>query len=177
MPTRWLLILLCLLSLAGCAGQRVSVDYQPGTAFGLMRTFGWANGDSVAIAQQDGLTDRRIRNAISQQLKWHGYSEAQANPDFLVDYRLQDVQRVRYRTYYDDPFFWGYHRPYWGPAYSHTVAEPYIERILTLDVLDSEHRLVWRGSYSGRPSRADTPAEREAEIQAQIQAILQHFPP
>lgn len=177
MPTRWLLILLCLLSLAGCAGQPVSIDYQPGTAFGLLKTFGWADGDSRELAAVDGLTDGRIRAAVTQQLKWHGYSEAADNPDFLVDYRLRDVQRVRYHTYYDDPFFWGYHRPYFGPGYYRTVAQPYIQRILTLDVLDPDHRLIWRGSYSGYPSRADTPEEREAEIQAQIQAILQHFPP
>ncbi|GGO82035.1 hypothetical protein GCM10011348_22440 [Marinobacterium nitratireducens] len=171
------LILLLLVSLVGCAGQRVSVDYQPGTAFGLMQTFGWAEGDSSELAARNGLMERRIRDAIAQQLRWHGYSEASADPDFLVDFRLQDVQRVRYHTYYDDPFFWGYHRPYFGPVFSRTVAEPYIERILTLDVLDPERRLVWRGSYSGRPSSAESPAEREAEIQAQIQAILQHFPP
>jgi hypothetical protein len=177
MLSRWSLIFLLLVSLAGCAGQPVSVDYEPRAAFGLMKTFGWANGDSAELAAQNGLVNRRIRDAITQQLKWHGYSEATVEPDFLVDYRLRDEQRLRYRTYYDDPFYWGHYRHFHGPIFPHTVAEPYPVRILTLDILDPQRRLVWRGSYTAAPWRGDTPAERETAIQAQTQAILQHFPP
>lgn len=177
MPMRWALLLFCLLSLAGCAGPPVSVDYEPAAPFGLMKTFGWANDDSAFLAERDGLAERRIRDAIRQQLQWHGYSEAADRPDFLVDYRLRDEQRLRYRTYYDDPFYWGHYRPFYGPTFSHTVAEPYPVRILTLDILDPQRRLIWRGSYTAAPWRADTPIEREEAIRAQIQAILQHFPP
>lgn len=180
MAMRGLLLLLMVL-LAGCAVRPpVSVDYEPTAAFGLLHTYGWAGHESKQLASENGLMDRRIRGAIAGELKLRGYREVAQTPDFWVDYRVRDEQRVRYEAYFPEP--WPYYRgyPYYDPFYEpfpRTVAHPYVLRVLQLDILDRNRKLIWRGSFVGPPWHFDTPAEREGEIRREVGEILQRFPP
>ena len=84
--------LLIFVILGGCAGPRVSQDYEPGTDFSTYRTFAWKSADQPQtgdIRVDNPLVDGRIREAVERALSGTGYREIdQAAADFLVEYGL-----------------------------------------------------------------------------------------
>jgi hypothetical protein len=84
---------------------------------------------------------KRIKNAISAQMKARGYVEADANPDLEVRFftSVKDKQETQYSNNY------GYYYPR-----TNSYTRSYEESTLVIDVVDArEKKLAWQGWIKG----------------------------
>ena len=96
-PASYLLIVVIL---GGCAGLRVSQDYEPDTDFSTYGTFAWKSTDqppSGDIRIDNPLVDGRVREAVERVLNGNRYWESdQVFYDFCYPNRSEcDPVRIR----------------------------------------------------------------------------------
>jgi hypothetical protein len=84
---------------------------------------------------------RRIKSAITSQLKGRGYVEVESNPDLEVRFftSVKDKQETSYSNN------WGYYYPR-----TNSYTRSYEESTLIIDLIDTkEKKLVWQGWVKG----------------------------
>ena len=113
------------LALTGCASMQVQTDYDPGASFGQLSTYDWVDGTGEAEggpAIRSQLLERRIQNAIDNELARRGYQKVTSStPDFLVTYHVATEEKHDVSTVERDYDYGGY-RGYGGysyPTYGH----------------------------------------------------------
>lgn len=185
-PTRWIVVLLTALLVAGCAtGARVRVDYDTKQNFQTLRSYAWApmTDEERQEKSRNSLTHERIRAAIDATLAARGYRPVGAEQaDFLVTHTVVIERRTEVR---DSRVSVGYGRygPHGGVGVGYgfpvdTTIEQYKVGTLVIDVIDARHkRLIWRGSGERTLDEAATPEQRTAVINATVAEILERFPP
>ncbi len=181
-------ILVALVS-AGCATNRVRVDYNPRTSFTAFRTYAWIDqstdsGRHPAIHSQ--LVERRIYDAVERELTARGFRKATSGtPDFHIAYHVVSDTKIDVRAfegvgarYYGYPY--GY-LGYFGYGYrgtSQQYAREYIKGTLILDVVDARSdELIWRGWMSEALDDDPKPENVRMYVDAAVSKILARFPP
>jgi hypothetical protein len=177
------LVIVVLSLLAACTlAPDVQTDFDRTADFSRFHSFRFEGRSGSGPDGYTSLTAQRVRAAIEREMKARGYVLAAADADLLVNFSsgLQDRLRVVTRPGPWGPRSWGPWRDYWGPGwgwpgYWDTI-EPYTENIITIDLIDREHRrMVWQGAArSITASRFGEPSE--AEIDAAVAAIFERFP-
>lgn len=161
-------ILLAVLAgvIAGCAGIRKTVDYDPAVSFHEYERFEWAT-DAAGIEDSD---DRMsIRQAFEAYLLMSGYERVTANPDFLVHFHMGpegfDFPEA-YRTL-------GYRPSRNLPINMDGRFIP--PDALIFDVIDRDTReLVWRGVAT---RVFDVLTGRFVRMELGVDLIMRDFPP
>lgn len=175
--------LLVVAPLVGCAGVRVSQDYEPGTDFSAYKTFDWKS----AVQPQTGdiridnpLLDGRIRKAAERALVAKGYRKTdQGSADFLIDYSLAvqaklDSSPVSIGT----GFGIGGGGSFGGIGVGTPVVDSYEEGLLIISLYDSKTgQLAWRGTGTRRLSWQSDPAKSTEEVNSFVDKVLAQFPP
>ena len=175
--------LLIVLTLGGCAGVRVSQDYEPGTDFATYKAFDWKS----AVQQQTGdiridnpLLDGRIRNAVQLALVAKGYRKTdQVSANFLVAYSLTvqdkiDSSPVSVGT----GFGIGGGGSFGGIGVGTPVVDSYEEGLLVINLYDTKTgQLFWRGSGTRRLGWQSDPAKNTEEVNTLVDKILTQYPP
>ena len=159
---------LCLLLCAVVASaQDITTDYDHNADFTKYKTFAW--GDNVGPT--DGFTDRRIKEAIRQQLAARGLREAtDGPPDIQVVYKVGARDRTS-TTSLDTN--WSSER--WGAPENLSV-DVFREGRLVVDILDAARKeLIWRGTATATISE-DT-AKNRPKIQKAVEKMFRHYPP
>jgi Domain of unknown function (DUF4136) len=175
--------LLIVVTLGGCAGVRVSQDYEPGTDFATYKTFDWKS----AVQPQTGdiridnpLLDGRIRKAVESTLIAKGYRKTdQESADFLVAYSLAvqakvDSSPVSIGT----GFGIGGGGSFGGIGVGTPVVDSYEEGLLVINFYDTKTgQLIWRGSGTRRLGWQSDPVKNTEEVNALVDKILAQYPP
>ena len=168
--------------LAGCAGFKVTDDYDPSADFSQYGGYAWLPRpdptEAAAVRPDDGLLRQRIERAVDESLSAKGLRrvESAADATLLVTEHISVEQKLRVNT---TNYGYGYGRwGYYGGGYTDTTVDQYEEGTLILDFIDAKTKqLVWRGMAQSRLKEMSTPEEREARVRAAVAAILEKYPP
>ena len=171
------LIVLNLILLAGCNANPVKVDYEPSFDFTAIKSYAWAaDYDAAYQTSQDGLMDKRVQEALADELSLRGVVYDKDKPDMLIGYRIRDKDKLDYYRY---PRLRNYgHRQHRSLFFydEELVVFSYVQRVFMLDVLDSQNQLIWRGSYETRRKEFSVPEDRIFYIRDLVARILLNFP-
>ena len=152
------------------------------------KTYAWVQkpvSKDTASNHKNELTERSIRNAVSEQLQKRGYTESPTNPDVLVstDLLVEKDQERRSDAVYTEPYTQNYYNPrtgrlitYYFPSqfagfdsYSTTVRKG----TLTLTFIDSRtDKAVWQGWASKRLNSTNMDDD---EIFQDVRSIFNKF--
>ncbi|NBA95066.1 DUF4136 domain-containing protein [Pseudomonas sp. R5(2019)] len=181
---------LALLSLAlllsACETSNVAQDFDASRDFAAYRSWTWKEPalqyrpDDPRI--KSDLTERRIREAVSQQLDQRGLRPAPASSrgDLNVQtYLIVENRQQQITTNYGGAWggYWG---NYWGgPMYNETRSIDYKVATIQVDLLDArDGKLVWRGSAEQVMNNYPPgPAERNTAIQKTVAKVMSNYPP
>lgn len=166
---------MALLVFSACSTIKVTTDYDRSADFAKYKAFDFVQINvSGAISE---LNQNRIINAIKAEMEKKGFTQDEANPDFLVNATaiLQDKKSVSADTY----GYGGVYRPYrWGVGATTTSFNVYEYQYgsLIIDVVDAvSNQLVWQGTGD---KEIDSPAkDPDTAIANAIAQILAGFPP
>lgn len=128
-------------------------------------------GGSYDPMVNNSITNRALRETITQTLTARGYVVNEQRPDFAVAVYASADEEL-------DVTAWDYGYPYW-PRWRYPLPEErvttYTEGTVVVDVVDPGSReLWWRGSGTARLSRE--PARDTRELQKVAEAIVKRFP-
>jgi hypothetical protein len=151
-----------LVAFPAVARADVRVDYDRHTDFSKYRTFTVELGTLVqpdgSIDEHNTLAERRIRNAVTDELRSRGFEPTDTSANLVVRVSGRDTERVSLIStgwpYYTHRGwgYWGrpYRYGYWGPPYYGDVWERrYIEGALTVDVIERDTgALVYRAQVT-----------------------------
>lgn len=151
-----------LLLLSACSTLRVASDWDHAYDFGAMHTYTWAPTKESAVQGALVFLDRRIRNAVDDELEAKGYRRVDSGADFLMLYSAKVRDRIdvtRYR----------------GRWYGSTSVDRYKEGTLMLGAVDrARDEIVWTGWAEGIVSDV---GQSEESIRRAVAKILEGFPP
>jgi hypothetical protein len=179
-----MLILIIITALTGCAGVRVSQDYDPEIDFSRLNTFTWASETQPKVGDirvDNPLLDSRIRRAIDEKLINMGYRKvAEVPSDFSVGYIL-NIQ-----TSYGSSsvgvgtgFGIGGGSTFGGIGIGTPIGggRSYDELTLAIDFLDPQQGdLLWRGTGNRRAGNQATPEELSNEVLDLVENVLEQLP-
>ena len=182
------MIILTLLSLAGCSTLSVSSDYDNAVNFSTYHAYRWqAPGDTAAgkdLLATNPIVGRRVRTAVDRELAARGYVLREHGP---VEFTVSAVATVRQLARMEpDAFNWnvGYYRghprwyrtSWWGDPWSNVVY--YEEGALMLDFTDAAKKeLAWRGVVRGMVDDYGSPDQMQERINEAVKKLLSEFPP
>jgi hypothetical protein len=137
----------------------------------------------------NSITNRQLRNDLTQGLVAKGYTAATTNADFLVAYYAGTMEKMD-TTYWNPSYRYGYRgyglrrsRYAWAWPYS-PLASPfgptmqvqsYTQGTVIVDVIDpANQELLWRGQ--GVANVSADPAAYAKDLSQSVNAILTKFP-
>jgi hypothetical protein len=179
-----ILFLLMILGLpGGCAGVRVSQDYDPDVDLSQLTTFRWeseTNRRGTDIRVGNPLLESRIRNAVEVKLADMGFRKISGG---LHDFRVGFNYDIRTR-YGPSPISVGTgigvgsRGTFGGIGVGTPVGgRSYDEILMTIDFTDSQQgNLLWRGTGAHRVSTRATPEEMTDVVSTLVERILEQFP-
>jgi hypothetical protein len=152
----WLIVLLISCSTV----YHVAYDYDRGTDFTKLKTYGW-----LPLRPEDQiskLSEKRIQTAVNNQLGSKGYKRVSKNPDFSI------VAKVGTKEEY-----W-YGSGYYGYRYAHKIEAG----TLLLDFVNQrDNRLIWRGEAAGVLDDSYSSEKLDKLVSTAVEKILKDFPP
>ncbi|GCC50385.1 DUF4136 domain-containing protein [Chryseotalea sanaruensis] len=169
-------ILLAIILVSACSPQiQVYSDSDPGYAVQNLKYFDWSQKSDIEKSKNplyyNELNDKRIKNAILEQLTMRGYTLSEVSPEMLIHYHIVvDDQSTIVRT---EPY--GY---FYGPYWMRTRTDVYSYRkgSLIIDLMDAKtNNLIWRG-WATTNLTSITPDEAEEIINLAIFKIFRRFP-
>ena len=178
-PKTICLITLLSLALGGCTRFDVRAKQDPNADLSRLQTYAWLPPNEAEPADQrvnDRGIDARIRAATGQELQAKGYRPVEAEPDFLLNYRLSSspsdaigAGRRGYRGHGEG--IWG------GWVGIDTVYDTHDVGTLYLAVIDARtRRMVWVGLAQARLLPHVSYEKRVERVDAAVQKILAGFP-
>jgi PBP1b-binding outer membrane lipoprotein LpoB len=176
-------VMLMAVALSGCSSN-VIVDYDKSVNFSAIKSYSLLpkSTKSTEDTRLDSpLVDKRIINAIEQNMLAKGFSKQQSDTDIQIKYRVDVKQEI----VSDDSgvsmmFGIGGSRSALGLGYSVPSADvkSHDLGVLTIDFISVKTgQLVWRGTSSRRLYDASTPESSEKLINSIVQEILDTYPP
>ena len=152
----WLIVLIISCSTV----YHVTDDYDRGTDFTKLKTYGW-----LPLKPEDQTSEsneERIQTAVNNQLGSKGYKLVSKNPDFSI------VAKVGTK----DGYWYG--SGYYGYRYAHKIKAG----TLLLDfVIPREYRLIWRGEAAAVLDESYSSEKLEKLVSEAVEKILKEFPP
>jgi Domain of unknown function (DUF4136) len=157
------------LTLTGCASQpQIHSDYDKTVNASQYRTYGFAEKSGQNYLT---LTEKTIRNDVSQQMTNRGYSQS-TKPDLLVYLTTKKEQQIHVEG---SPALigWGGYGGWAG--YDQTVWTTE-EGTLTVDVVDAgKKQLVWRGTVSQTLPSSDDALSAD-KLNSAVSQLFTHYP-
>lgn len=184
--------------LFGCSSSSqltVDHDYKEGVDFEQYKTYRWydasqKNHRDHQSYQGNDILKARIHEEVDKALQAKGFVMVPSGPvDFMVDYSITKEAKTDVRSYntyggLTPGFTMGYGAGYYRYGYSMVYAAApevrtihYEEGTFVLDVINSEDKLVWRGTAVGRLKNESTVQEKREAIHTVVNKVLEEFPP
>ncbi|MEQ9468116.1 MAG: DUF4136 domain-containing protein [Ekhidna sp.] len=142
---KWFAITLIVLT--GCSPKVVSY-LNPKAKFKTYETYRLVSAklDSKNVTPENTLVFDHIKENIHSQMKTRGYQLSNVTPDLTLRYEVTSSTRVENNTSQNN--FYSY------PGYQITTRTIY-ESVLMVELLDTNNKLVWQGSYDLRQQRKE----------------------
>lgn len=167
------------LTMAGCGGPKINLDFDPGVNFSRLRNYTWQ--PQTDKKSDNPLIDERIRFAVDQVLNEKNYQMiSSGKADFSVDYRYQISRASPSSDVHTGVGIGGGSSGMFGGISIGTFGfgNDKDQATLTINIYDTfSGRLIWQGSNTRRAPELSNPAASAAEIIRQVDAILAKFPP
>lgn len=185
-----ILLLLCAAVTAAKKGSPPNPVYDPAANFAVPRTYAWLEGPAGARPEGNSIVDaqfvdRHVRAAVEANLGRKGFAKVAKDPSFYVAYRedsaggmSQDQWDLPSKYVIDEPWLQAgeLQQPTPNPAFVPDSGTKYRKRsTLVLDILDSQKKLVWRGTRTS--STGTNPDELARGIDRAVARLLEKFPP
>jgi hypothetical protein len=178
-----ILFLIIIMALAGCAGVRVSQDYDPDIDFSRLNTFAWESKAQPKVGDirvDNPLLDSRIRRAIDENLINMGYRKVTHGPhEFAVGYTLDTQTRFGSSPVgVGTGFGIGRRGTFGGIGVGTPIGgRSYDEISLAIDFTDPQQgSLLWRGTGTRRTGTQATPEEFTNEVIGLVENVLEQLP-
>ena len=183
--SRYVLVMLAALLLAGCASSPiVKTHADPSANFTAYHTYTWVQkpNDMAPLQQQ------RLVAAIDAKLQQQGWTQS-ANGQVSLVANVATREKQTLDTFYNGPTYagWGWGNPWgmgpmanwgnpgWGMGNATTTVDTYTVGTLVLDMFDAKTKqAIWRGTASGNVP--DSPQKQDAAIQAGVDKMFSTFP-
>ncbi len=183
---RIVLILSVIVTFFSCSSSiNVVSDFDGSMDFSSYKTYNYYRPDTVVElgempAMINTLNQRRIENAIDEEMELRGYAKSD-NPDIFVNYYLRVENKTEYRATsynYGSPYYggYGYYGYYGGYGYTMTDVQSYDYKVGTLiiDLVDvKKHQLIWYGA--GTKALRENPRHVEHEINNAVTRIFYQY--
>jgi len=173
--TRFAVMALAALALAGCATMKVYSHLERGVDFAQYRTYAWGPADARPTGDprldSNPFFKERLEGAVEQQLATKRFEKSTATtPDLLLHYHASITQRFEVNTVDRD-------RGYCSDNCEPTVSD-YDEGTLVLDIVDARtNKVVWRGSARGVVNGLiDNQNLMEQKIDEAVRRMLEPLP-
>jgi hypothetical protein len=173
-----LLVLVLLVSIAGCSSLSVNYDYDQNVEWSKFKTYGWMEKpqpptDPGSPLQNTPLLQQRIHNSVDFEMDQRGIT-LNDNPDLLIVYHIGAQDKIQVTD-------WGYRYSdyYWGYGGRQIDVYQFTEGSLVIDLIDAEtESLVWRGTGTGVVNQdPKSPEEMQDRANNVINKIMESFPP
>ena len=161
---------LFVIMMAGCAGIKVSTDYDHKADFSKYKTFNFSKEvDKVTL---NDLNRRRLKDAISKEMEAKGF-QISATPDLLVNAFVKG--KTKYTATANTNYMGGMYYRGWGSSSTYVDVNKSIEGTLFIDLIDvQEKKMIWEGVAEGLVNpRTET---REDKINTVVSMIFKTFP-
>lgn len=164
---------------------KVVTDFDGSMDFSSYKTYKFLKPDTVLAmgempAMINTLNQRRIENAIDEEMELRGYLKSE-EADMFVSYYLRVEDKTEYRATsynYGSPYYGGYgYYGYYG-GYGHTMTDvqsyDYKVGTLVIDLVDvKKNELIWYGA--GTKALKENPKHVEREINDAVTRIFYHY--
>lgn len=178
-----LLVILSLGILTACAsGPKLRSDQAANIDFSRYQTFGFVAEPATDKAGYSTLVTQHFKHAIREQMQARGYRYSDTNPDLLVNFNSNTVNRSEVRTTPGiiAPYgYYHYRRGYYSPFMHY---QPEVETVhfkvgtVNIDVVDaSAKQLIWEGIAEGTLTEKALQQPQQA-IQQAVQHIFSRYP-
>ena len=148
-------LFLCLLIVCCASMLRIRVDADPRVDLSSYHTFGFLEPLTTDKVDYSTLLSLRLKEATRRELEKRGYRYTQSNPDLLVNFNVNIMQRQELRAD-PAPVHYGYYRYRFGlydpwPDYPYDIyTVNYKVGTLIIDLVDAARKqLVWQGLAEG----------------------------
>lgn len=164
-----LTILSALVLLSGCVSFSTTADWDPSADFRRFKSFNFSQSfDEIKL---NDLDKRRIKSAVTVEMEKRGY-QLSDTPDLLINGYVTSKEKVVVtNTHYSGM------PPYmWGPWYTSTDVNSYVEGTLLVSVIDiKQKKLIWEGRVEGVVNSTGGD-KRTREINEMIQSMYRKYP-
>jgi hypothetical protein len=165
--TLWLLVLPVV------AAAETRIDISPSANFSQYKTYKVEVEPPIRYGQvdeDDTITENRFRRVVDYQLRLHGLTASDTDPDLIVRVSRcvwEQTELVGYGGYPYGPWGYGYGgygygywgAPYWGNVYTYT----YLEGWTRFDVIDSAtEQLAYRAEVTRKVDKDEEDQDRDA---------------
>ena len=178
-----LLFIIMVAMLTGCASN-VIIDYDRAVDFKTFKTYTIlpkSDKSTEDVRLSSPLVDKRIVQAIKQNMSQKGFRLKNTSADIQVKFRIDVKQEITSDSSGVTMVFGtGSARSGIGIAYSVPSGEVRSQDkgVLTIDFISSKTgELVWRGSNSRRIYDSGTPESSEKLINSIVKEIFEKYPP
>jgi uncharacterized protein YceK len=181
-----ILVILATMALSACNSIPVTQDFEQGFDYSGFKTFAWqSNDDNSWGLPENEIIDRRIRNAITDELVSKQFTQVESDSaDFLVRYNVVVEQRVSNRNVSGgismgrSTLSSSRHRSASIGLSTGSQPRVYERGTMLIDIHDvASNKHVWRGvSAQALPDLSD-PQQLTSRINETVEAILKQFPP
>lgn len=150
------------LLLAACETQKPTVrtDYDKSTNFSTYRTYGYFNPVGTDKAGYSSLTTQYFKQAIDAQMGMRGYQKVDSNPDLLINFNANAVEKTDVRSTPSSSVtmgtgYYGYRGGMYAsmPIYSQPDVQTVRYKVGTanVDIVDaSQKKLLWTSVVEGK---------------------------
>ena len=179
----WVLSALGLLS--ACSGIQVSQDYDDKANFTNIKTLQWVPDDkqidpkATEFAKKNPLIAKRIEKAIISEMQAKAYKFVTQNPDAFITYHVGTQSKVRSQPVSTSIGFGTFGGGGYGGIGIQTSpdVEQYEEGRLVVDILDTNQKLLWRGTSTTYLEDHLSSEETTELVNKVVQKLLAQYPP
>ncbi|MDG4812173.1 DUF4136 domain-containing protein [Hydrogenovibrio sp. 3SP14C1] len=179
----WILSILTLLS--GCSGIQVSQDYDDKANFGSIKTLQWVPNDKQIdpkasdFAEKNPLIAKRVENAITNEMQAKDYKFVTQNPDAFITYHIGTKSKIRSQPVSTSIGFGTFGGGSFGGIGFQTSpdVEQYEEGRLVVDILDTNQKLLWRGTSTTYLEDHLSSEETTELVNKVVKKLLAQYPP
>jgi hypothetical protein len=168
--------------MTGCSPITVNYDYDADADFSSLKRYDWL--ESSLVIREDAFLEKRLKNAITLNLRSKGYVHSTEKPDFLIALQgtrehKRDVIDYGHTTYGRYTAYNGYWRDYGHMrGFGGIEVIEYEQGTVFVDFVSIATKdLIWRGTGTGVVEPDLSPKARDKRINDAISELLVNFPP
>ena len=180
-------VVLGIAALVGCAPPKPTLhsDYDRAVNFGNFHTYSYVNPVGTDKAGYSSLITQHFKTAIDTEMSARGYRKVDADPDLLINFMANAVEKTDVRSTPSTSVtmgmgYYGYRRGMYAgmPVYSAPDVETVRYRVGTanIDLVDArQKKLIWTGVAEGR-LRDDAMKNPQPAIANVVKQMFMEFP-